>query len=206
MRTGLRTVRIGITGPIGCGKSPVVRWLQELGVHIVDADGIARSVTAPGHPAHDLVLRRFGPAVAAVDGSVDRAALGRLVFSDPVALRDLEQIVHPAVRPRIVEAVEAAEAAGAPAVAIEAIKLVEGGLAATCDEVWVVTCDPAVQRARLIARGTPAADADQRMAAQAGLVDRLRHAATWVLDTSGTAAETRAQVVEALGEALHGAR
>ena len=69
--------------------------------------------------------------------------------------------------------------------AIEAIKLVEGGLAATCDQVWVVTCDPAVQRERLLARGTPPEDADQRMAAQAGLVDRLRPAATWVLDASG---------------------
>jgi len=204
--TGPRTVRIGITGPIGCGKSQVVRWLAELGVHVVDADRISRSVTSPGHPAHDLVLRRFGAAVAGPDGELDRAALGRIVFSDPIALRDLEQIVHPAVRPRIVEAIEAAEAAGAPAVAIEAIKLVEGGLAATCDQVWLVTCDPATQRERLLARGMPAADAEQRIAAQAGLVDRLRPAATWVLDASGPAAGTRALVVAALAEALRTAR
>jgi dephospho-CoA kinase len=204
--TGPRTVRIGITGPIGCGKSQVARWLAELGVHVVDADGVARSVTAPGHPAHDAILRRFGPAVAAPDGTLDRAALGRLVFADPAALRDLEAIVHPAVRPRIVEEIEAAERAGAPAVAIEAIKLVEGGLAATCDEVWVVTCDAAAQRQRLIGRGMPPGDADQRMAAQDGLVDRLRPAATWVLDTSGTAAGTRSLVVAALAEALRSAR
>ena len=206
MTTGPRTVRIGITGPIGCGKSQVVRWLAELGVHVVDADRISRSVTSPGHPAHDLVLRRFGAAVAGPDGELDRAALGRIVFSDPIALRDLEQIVHPAVRPRIVEAIEAAEAAGAPAVAIEAIKLVEGGLAATCDQVWLVTCDPATQRERLLARGMPAADAEQRIAAQAGLVDRLRPAATWVLEASGPAAEARALVVAALAEALRMAR
>ena len=206
MTTGPRTLRIGITGPIGCGKSQVARWLAELGVHVVDADGVARSVTAPGHPAHDAILRRFGPAVAAPDGTLDRAALGRLVFADPAALRDLEAIIHPAVRPRIVEAIEAAERAGAPAVAIEAIKLVEGGLAATCDEVWVVTCDAAAQRQRLIGRGMPPGDADQRMAAQDGLVDRLRPAATWVLDTSGTAAGTRSLVVAALAEALRSAR
>jgi dephospho-CoA kinase len=200
--TGPRTVRIGITGPIGCGKSQVVRWLADLGVHVVDADRVSRAVTSPGHPAHDLVLRRFGAAVAGPDGALDRAALGRIVFSDPAALRDLEQIVHPAVRPRIVEAIEAAEAAGAPAVAIEAIKLVEGGLAATCDQVWLVTCEPATQLERLVARGMPAADAEQRIAAQAGLVDRLRPAATWVLDASGPAAETRVLVVAALAEAL----
>ncbi len=206
MTTGPRTVRIGVTGPIGCGKSQVVQWLAELGVQVVDADRISRSVTAPGHPAHDLVLRRFGAAVTAPDGTLDRAALARIVFADPAALRDLERIVHPAVRPRIVEAIEAAEAAGAPAVAIEAIKLVEGGLAATCDQVWLVTCDPALQLERLIARGTLVTDAEQRMTAQAGLVERLRAAATWVLDTSGTPAETRALVVAALAKALRSAR
>ncbi|MHB8891782.1 MAG: dephospho-CoA kinase [Candidatus Limnocylindrales bacterium] len=206
MTTGPRTVRIGITGPIGCGKSRVVQWLAELGVHIVDADRLSRSVTEPGHPAYDVVLRRFGAAVTAPDGTLDRAALGRVVFADPAALADLERIVHPAVRPRIVEAIEAAEAAGAPAVAIEAIKLVEGGLAATCDEVWLVTCDPAIQRDRLIARGMLPSDAGQRMAVHAGLVERLRPAATWVLDTSGSPAVTRALVVAALAEALRGAR
>lgn len=206
MTTGPRTVRIGITGPIGCGKSRVVQWLAELGVHVVDADRLSRSVTEPGHPAYDVVLRRFGAAVTAPDGTLDRAALGRVVFADPAALADLERIVHPAVRPRIVEAIEAAEAAGAPAVAIEAIKLVEGGLAATCDEVWLVTCDPAIQRDRLIERGMLASDAEQRMAVHAGLVERLRPAATWVLDTSGSPAVTRALVVAALAEALRGAR
>lgn len=201
-----RTVRIGITGPIGCGKTQVARWLAELGVHVVDADVVARSVTAPGHPVHDQVLRRFGEAVRAQDGTLDRAALGRIVFSDPAALRALERIVHPATRPQILAAIEAGERTGAPAVAIEAIKLVEGGLAELCDEVWVVTCSPADQRARLLARGTPIADSEQRIAAQAGLAERLRPSATWVLDTSGNPAETRARVVAALGEAIAAAR
>jgi len=197
-----RAVLIGITGPIGCGKSQVSRWLAELGATTIDADQVAREVTAPGTPAHDAILVRFGPAVAAADGSVDRAALGRLVFADPAALGALEAIVHPAVRPRILEAIAAAEAAGAPAVVIEAIKLVEGSLVALCDEVWLVTCDPAVQRERLLDRGTPPADAEQRMAAQAGLADRLRGAAHRVVDTSGAPAETRAAVEVAMGEAL----
>ena len=194
---GHRAVRIGITGPIGCGKSQVARWLADLGAAVVDADEVARAVTAPGEPAHDAVVSQFGPAVATPDGSLDRAALARVVFADPDRLRELEAIVHPAVRPRILAAVDAADASGATAIGIEAIKLVEGGLATLCDEVWLVTCDAGSQRERILARGTPAADADRRIAAQAGLAERLAPAATRVIDTSGDAAATR-ETVEAL--------
>jgi dephospho-CoA kinase len=197
-----RTIRIGITGPIGCGKSQVARWLAGQGARVVDADRVAREVALPGTPVHAAILRRFGAAATGPDGTVDRAALGRLVFADPAALRDLEALVHPAVRPRILSEVGTAEAAGAPAVAIEAIKLVEGGLAGLCDEVWLVVCDPAVQRERLVARGTPAGDADQRMAAQAGLVERLRPSATRVIDTSGGVEETRLAVEAAFAAAV----
>lgn len=200
-----RTVRIGLTGPIGCGKSQVGRWLRAQGARVVDADVVARQVAAPGRHAHDRILARFGPAVAAADGTLDRAALGRIVFADPEALQALEAIVHPEVRPRILARIEAAERAGAPAVVIEAIKLVEGGLAALCDEVWLVTCDPAVQRERLLGRGAGPADAARRMAAQAGLVERLAGTATRIIDTSGSPAETRARVGAALATALEGA-
>jgi dephospho-CoA kinase len=191
-------VRIGITGPIGCGKSQVAAWLADLGARVVDADRVAREVAAPGTPVHAAILRRFGAAVTAGDGTVDRAALGRLVFADPAALLELESLVHPAVRPLILDAIASAEAEGAPAVAVEAIKLVEGGLAGLCDELWLVTCDPAAQRERLVGRGTTPGDAAQRMAAQTGLVDRLRPSATRVLDTSGGAEATRAIVAAAL--------
>ena len=200
-----RTVRIGITGPIGCGKSQVARWLAELGAVVVDADVVAREVTAPGTPGHAAILRRFGAAVTAADGTVDRRALGRVVFADAAALRELEAIVHPEVRPRILRAVDDAEAAGAPAVVVEAIKLVEGGLAGLCDEVWLVTCDAAAQRARLLERGLDDQDARQRIDAQAGMADRLRSDATRVLDTSGSATETRAVVAAELERAV-GAR
>ena len=191
-----RTVRIGLTGPIGCGKSTIGRWLGELGAVVVDADNIARRVTDVGEPALDDVVARFGEAYRRPDGSLDRAALGRLVFSDQAALRDLEAIVHPAVRPRIEVAVAGAEAAGAPAVVIEAIKLIEAGYAAECDEVWLVT-DADAQRQRLVGRGAPAAEADQRIAAQGDLAARLGPLSTRVIDASGDREATRRQVTAA---------
>jgi dephospho-CoA kinase len=144
--------------------------------------------------------------VAAPDGSLDRGALGRIVFTDPEALARLESIVHPAVRPRILERIAAASRDAAPAVVVEAIKLVEGGLAALCDEVWLVLCDPVAQRERLSARSPAAdpADTDARVAAQADIAERLRPTATRVIDTSGTAAETRAAVGTAFQQATIG--
>jgi dephospho-CoA kinase len=197
-----RTVRIGITGPIGCGKSTVARWLGELGAVVVDADAVARAVTAPGEPALAEVLTHFGEEYRLPDGSLDRSRLGRVVFSDPAALADLEAIVHPAVRSRIEAAVRDAERAAATGIAIEAIKLVEGGLAATCDEVWLIACDAATQLERLTERGSEADEAARRIAAQADPAERLRPAATRVVDTSGGMAETRQQVAEAWEAAL----
>ena len=196
------TVRIGLTGPIGCGKSTVAGWLGERPrVVVIDADQVAREVVEPGEPALDAVVARFGPGVVRDDGSLDRAGLGRIVFADPAALLDLEAITHPAVRPRILAAIADAEAAEAPAVVIEAIRLVEGGLAEMCDEVWLVTCDPPVQRRRLVGRGASPDDAERRVAAQAGLIDRVRPIATRVIDSSGDRTTTR-DLVDAAFEAV----
>ena len=201
---GHLALRIGITGPIACGKSTVAGWLGERpDVVVIDADQVARDVLQRGEPVLDAVVERFGGALLQTDGSLDRAALGRIVFANPAALLDLEAIVHPAVRPRIVAAIERAEAAGARAVVIEAIKLVEGGLAAECNEVWLVTCDPRAQRERLIGRGSTPADADQRIAAQEDIAERLATWATRVIDTSGDVDATRQTVERALEEALN---
>lgn len=196
------TVVIGLAGPIGCGKSTVAGWLAQLGATVIDADVEARAVLEPGQPALGAVLAAFGAGLRRADGTLDRAALGRLVFADAGALARLEAIVHPAVRPRILAALEAARAAGEPAVVVEAIKLVEGGLATLCDEVWLVDCEPAVQRERILGRGGDAADAARRMTAQDGLRERLRARASRVIDTSASAAATRAAVREAWLAAL----
>lgn len=196
-------IKIGITGPIGCGKSTVARWLGERsGVVVIDADRLARDVLAAGTPETEAVYARFGDRLRSPDGELDRAALGRIVFSDPSALRDLEAIVHPAVRPRILGEVDAADAAGALAVVIEAIKLVEGGLADLCDEVWLVTCGADVQLERLVARGSGRDDARDRIAAQGDLTTRLLPAATHVFDTGDAQETTRSRALERLDAAL----
>ena len=231
------TLRIGITGPIGCGKSTVAGWLGELGAIVIDADQVARDVTPPGSAALAAVVDAFGTGVLQAGGTLDRGALGRIVFADPAALARLESIIHPAIRHRILELLAAADLAaadlsaaagsgaagsgaagsGAAAVVIEAIKLVEGGLAAVCDEVWLVTCDPAVQRERLAARtaATAAAagpadpsrpvdrgDTEARIAAQGDLVARLTPFANRILDTSGPITESRSRVAAAFNAAL----
>jgi dephospho-CoA kinase len=191
------TVRIGLTGPIGCGKSTVAAWLGELGAEVIDADRVAHEVTAPGTPAVTAIADEFGEGLVRSDGSLDRAALGRIVFADPEALARLEAIVHPAVRPVILDRLTAASERGARAVVVEAIKLVEGGLAALCDEVWLVTCDAGEQLQRLVARGSDRADAEARIAAQSGVVERLAPAATRVIDTGGTIEQARDRVLAA---------
>lgn len=222
-----RPLRIGITGPIGCGKSTVAGWLGELGAIVIDADQVARQVTPVGSAPLAAVVGAFGRGILRADGTLDRAALGRIVFSDPAALARLESIIHPAVRPRILELLADADRSAAaaslalgslapgslaPAVVIEAIKLVEGGLASLCDEVWLVTCDPAAQRERLAARAAatdrPAdraedrADTEARIAAQGDLVARLTPFAKRVIDTSGSIAESRSRAVAAWTDTL----
>jgi dephospho-CoA kinase len=192
---------IGLVGPIGCGKSTVAGWLVADGGRVIDADAVAREVSAPGEPGHDAILAHFGDSFRRADGSLDRAALGRHVFADPTALAELERIIHPLVRPRILAELAEARSAAAPVVVLEAIKLVEAGYAAMCDEVWLIDCSRADQRRRLIARGMSAADAAQRAAAQAGMRETLADVATRVVHTHGSLEEVRARVAAALVEA-----
>lgn len=186
---------IGLTGGIGTGKSVVAQTLVSLGAEGIDADRVAHEVMAPGGAAYPAVVAEFGPSVLAADGQIDRGRLARRVFADPAALARLEAIVHPAVS-EIVRARVAASTA--PLVVIEAIKLLEAGLSrGLCDQVWVTVCRRRQQIARLATdRGMPAAEVRRRLANQMPPRQMLAQADR-VIDTTGTPAETGAQVLAA---------
>ena len=193
---------IGLIGLIGCGKSTVAGMLAARGAVVIDADQVTRELMGPGEPLTQVVFARFGDDLMRPDGSLDRAALGRLVFSDAELLADLEAIVHPAVRARIQQRIASARSGESPFVVLEAIKLVEAGYARICNEIWLVMCDPSVQLARLIARGMDESDARQRAAAQAAALPLWRSAATRTLCTDGSLEETEAAVDAAVAGIL----
>lgn len=180
--------RIGLTGGIASGKSTVGRLLAARGLPLLDADGYARDALAPGSPGAQAVLARYG--------TLDRAALGRIVFADAAERQWLEQLVHPLVRARF--AAELERLAAAPVVVLMIPLLFEAGLAGLCSEVWLVDCDEAQQRQRLMARnGLSAAEARARIAAQWPLA-RKRTLADVVLDNRGTAEQLEGQLERAM--------
>ena len=151
---------------------------------------------------------RFGDDVFDANGDLDRAGLAAIVFDDAAALADLEKIVHPHVRHMVLAQLADAERDHVPFVALEAIKLVEGGLADQCDEVWLVECSEATQRARLEHRGAPPDDVARRLATQGpDLVARLTEMlgdrpGIRRVSTEGSLEETQARVEDALADAL----
>jgi dephospho-CoA kinase len=201
---GTRSPVIGLIGPIGCGKSTVAGWLADRGAAVVDADRLTRQLMSPGAPVTEAVMARFGSEYRRPDGSLDRAALGRLVFSDQDRLAELESIVHPAVARLGEDEIRAADATGPVAIVLEAVKLIEAGNGPWCDEIWLVICESATQLARLTGRGMAESDARQRIAAQDVSLPLWRSAATRVLRTDGLPEETEKVVDAALREALAG--
>jgi dephospho-CoA kinase len=184
-------VRVGLTGGIASGKSMVADELADRGAIIIDADVLAREVVEPGTPALAAIIDRFGAEVLK-DGQLDRARLAQIVFADPLARRDLERVVHPAVRAR---AAELERAAGDAAVVVHVIPLlVETGQDEDFDLVVTVDADHETQFQRLMVRnGLTRPEADSRIAAQASREDR-KHASDLVLDNTGSVAQLREQI------------
>ncbi|MCL9794685.1 dephospho-CoA kinase [Frankia sp. AgKG'84/4] len=184
---------MGLTGGIGSGKSAVSARLEGRGATVIDADRIAREVVAPGTPGLAAVLAAFGPAVAAPDGSLDRPALGRVVFADPAARARLEAIVHPLIRARTQQRIAGLDPDG---IAVHDIPLlVETGAAGSYDLVLVVEAPRELRLERLAGRGLPRDEALARMSSQASDEQR-RAVADVVIDNGGDLADLDTRVAE----------
>jgi dephospho-CoA kinase len=186
-------LRVALTGGIASGKSMVAAELAARGAIIIDADVLAREVVEPGTPALAAIIDRFGEQVVS-DGRLDRPRLAQIVFADPLARRDLERIVHPAVRAR---AAELERASGPAAIVVHVIPLlVETGQQGDFDLVVTVDVDHETQIQRLVARnGFTRAEAESRIAAQASREDR-KIAADVVVDNTGSVTQLREQIDE----------
>jgi len=185
---------VGLTGNISTGKSTVARMLAELGAETIDADKVAHEVMRAGTPVHAAIVEAFGREVLAPDGQIDRERLGKIVFAGPAALARLEAVVHPATLEAVARRIAATES---DVVVVEAIKLIEAGMADAYDSLWVTTCRPEQQVERIVAtRGLSRVEAMQRVRAQSSQAEKIARADV-VIDTSGTLAQTRQQVQEA---------
>jgi dephospho-CoA kinase len=190
---------VGLTGGIASGKSVVANRFVELGAVLVDADVLAREVVEPGTPALAEIARVFGPSVISSDGSLDRAALGALVFADPGKLDQLNGITHPAIWDRAKELFAEAAAADPAAVVVYDVPLlaeVSGKRPMTFDFIVVVDAPIETRITRMVEnRGMERADAERRVGAQATDQER-RKLADAVIDSGGTIEHTLAQVDE----------
>lgn len=182
---------IGLTGNIATGKSVVRKMLEHLGAYGIDADALAHRVIAKGAPGYQPVLNTFGNWVLSENGEINRQKLGRLVFSDADALNQLETIIHPFVNQAIDLIVRRARQR---TIVIEAIKLLESGLAKDCDTLWTTYSPEKIQLARLMSkRGMTEADALTRIRAQASQQVKLDQA-TVIIQNVGSFEDTWQQV------------
>jgi dephospho-CoA kinase len=188
---------IGLTGNIATGKSAVRKMLEYLGAYSLDADALSHRAIAKGAPGYQKVIDTFGKWILDEHGEIDRNRLGRLVFNDPVALQQLEAIVHPLVEHDIDLMIQGASQR---VIVMEAIKLLESKLVGACDTVWTTYAPKSVQKARLMQkRDMSAQEALQRINAQPPQKVKTA-AANLVIKNSGSFEDTWDQVVAAWEE------
>lgn len=181
---------IGLTGNIATGKSAVMRLAASRGALTIDADKVVHDILAHDPTMQAAIAVAFGSQVRKANGQIDRAALGQIVFNDPAALRDLETMLHPAVRVEITRRLRESDAR---MVMIEAIKLLEGGLAQMCHQVWVTRCVQTLQIDRMrICRGMALEEAVARIKAQPPQEEKVALADV-VIDTGGLMRDTERQ-------------
>jgi len=194
-------LRVGLTGGIASGKSTVARIFRELGAHVLDADRIAREIVPPGSAALARIARAFGKELLRPDGTLDRAALGAIVFADARKRRVLEGILHPLILDEIdrrVDELERGDPGGV--VIVEAALILELGRQAEFDTLVVVWADEEQQRRRMIQRDSLSVEeAGRRLDAQMSLAEK-RGRAQFVIDNSRDQAACRADAERVYGE------
>jgi len=184
---------IGLSGNIATGKSVVRKMLEHLGAYGIDADALAHRAVAKGAPGFSVVVQTFGDWILDDEGYIDRGKLATIVFQDPEALRRLEAIIHPLVSQAIDILIKRSKQ---DVIVIEAIKLIESGLGAGCDSIWIVNASHEQQILRLIEkRRMDEATARQRISAQTAQAQKLR-AANVVVENNGSFDQTWEQVQE----------
>ena len=185
---------IGLTGSIACGKSNVSAVLRELGAAVVDGDLLSRELTAPGGPALPAIRETFGDGVFHADGTLNRRALGDVVFASDAARQRLDGLMQPLLRSLILRRMEEARAGGAKICVLDMPLLFEAGLDTLCDTVWCVHLPREEQLRRLMARdGLTLSQAEARLRSQLSSEEKAARAQV-VIDTSGSIDETRAMI------------
>ena len=192
-----RFLLVGLTGGIATGKSTVSAMFAHLGAKIVDADLLAREVVMPGQPAHAEIVKEFGPDVFQEDGALDRKRLGAIVFADAAKRKRLEAITHPAIHVRQQRILSVYDEEAFEGIVIwDAALLIESSGAKRMDRVVVVVADPDTELRRLMARdGFSEEEARRRIASQMPLSEKVK-VADYVIDNSGSRAETERRVRE----------
>lgn len=187
---------IGLTGNIACGKTSVGQLLLELGAErYIDADALVHRLYERDQPIARLVQEKFGSSVLAPDGSIERKALGAIVFHDAARLKQLEEIVHPAVHTAVKAELDHVSEQGIAV--LDAVKLLEGGSAALCQSTWLVVCPESQQIQRLMERNHLSfEEAQARLKSQPRIADKIAMVDE-VIQNGGTFDATRQQVISA---------
>lgn len=192
------TLVIGLTGSIGTGKSTIADHLRALSIPVVDADLIAREVVEPGKKAYLGIVEAFGSDVLQADKTLDRSALGRIVFADRVKRDRLNAIIHPEIRQEIIRQRDELVKSGAACVVLDIPLLFESKLTDFVEKIIVVSVDADVQLKRILSRdNSTEEEAIQRMDAQIPVVEKAAQADA-VIDNNGTIDASKRQLEQVL--------
>lgn len=183
-------ISIGLTGGIASGKSQAGRYLAELGAHVLDADRTAHEAYAPGTPGFGALVTAFGREIVGADGVIDRAALGRVVFDNPVELARLTAIVWPLAREQVKTEMERQRAAGTAVFVVEAALLFDAEWQDLFDEVWLVRAPREAVLTRLQTRGLSQEEAERRLAAATN-IEAAAARADRIIENAGSLEELR---------------